>query len=45
MCPPLVSVTLTDDQWREVEQVLKLSHRRDMRDIANVIRLRGIDAR
>lgn len=43
MCSPKVSVTLTDDQWAEIERLLGLSDCRDMREIADVIRLRPYD--
>lgn len=45
MYAPKVSVTLTDDQWAELERLLRLSHRRDMREIADVIRLRQHEPR
>lgn len=45
MCAPKLSVTLTDDQWAEIERALDEIGSTVCHELADVIRLRGMDAR
>lgn len=41
--PKRYTVTLTDDQWAEIEGVLADSRHLHLRELAQVIRLRGVN--